>query len=300
MSSDTPRVLSIQSHVVHGYVGNKSAVFPLQVLGFEVDFVNTVQFSTHTGYKHIKGNILKNEELDEILEGLEFNDVDYYTHFLTGYSRSPDSLKKIADLLKKLRQKNPKLTYVCDPVMGDNGKMYVPEEILPVYRDILVPLADVVTPNQYEAELMTGLKVHDLDGALKVIQALHDKGIKTVVLSSTDLGDDNHMIAIASTAGSCYQITIPKLDTTFTGTGDLFAALFLAWWHKTNNNLKLSLENTISTLQSIVQDTYQRARAVQPSGKIPPKLRELRIIQNKNFIENPKVTITAEEIVKKI
>ncbi|KAJ8731321.1 hypothetical protein PYW07_004485 [Mythimna separata] len=301
MSSDsTPRVLSIQSHVVHGYVGNKSAVFPLQVLGFEVDSINTVQFSTHTAYKHIKGNILKNEEMDDLIEGLELNDVDYYTHFLTGYSRSPDSLKKIAELLKKLRQKNPQLTYVCDPVMGDNGKMYVPEEILPVFRDVLVPLADVVTPNQFEAELMTGLKVHNLDDALKVIQALHDKGIKTVVLSSTDLGDDDHMIGIASTAGACYQITIPKVDCTFTGTGDLFAALFLAWWHKTNNNLKLTLENTISTLQNIVQDTYQKARVVQPSGKIPPKLRELRLIQNKTLIENPKITIAALEVVKKI
>ena len=86
--------------------------------------------------------------------------------------------------------------------MGDNGEMYVPEEILPVYRDILVPLADVVTPNQFEAELMTGLKVHDLDGALKVIQALHAKGVKTVVLSSTDLGDESHMIGVASTAGN--------------------------------------------------------------------------------------------------
>ncbi|PZC81411.1 hypothetical protein B5X24_HaOG212616 [Helicoverpa armigera] len=298
MLSDTPRVLSIQSHVVHGYVGNKSAVFPLQVLGFEVDFINTVQFSTHTGYKHLKGKVLPNEDLDDLIDGLTLNDVDYYTHFLTGYSRSPESLKKIAEIIKKLRQKNPDLIYVCDPVMGDNGKMYVPEDILPVYRDIVVPLADVITPNQYEAELMTGMKVNDLDGALKVIQALHDKGVKTVVLSSTDLGDEKHMIGLASTAGSCYEIQIPKLDATFTGTGDLFAALFLAWWHKTNQNLKLSLENTISTLQNIVKDTYTRARAVQASGKLPRKLLELRLVQNKSLIENPKIDILAMDIAK--
>ncbi|XP_063825590.1 pyridoxal kinase [Ostrinia nubilalis] len=295
-SDSTPRVLSIQSHVVHGYVGNKSAVFPLQVLGFEVDSINTVQFSTHTGYKHIKGNVLKNEELEELVQGLTLNEVDYYTHFLTGYSRSPDSLKQIAEIIKKLRQKNPDLVYVCDPVMGDNGKMYVPEEILPVYRDIVVPLADILTPNQFEAELITGIQMKDLDGALKVVRALHDKGVKTVVISSTDLGDDKTMIGIASTKGSCYKIEMQKHDASFTGTGDLLAALFLAWSHKTNNNVKLTLEKTIATMQSIVKDTYQRARAIQATGKVTPALIELRLIQNKKVIEEPVIEINAIEI----
>ncbi|CAK1580310.1 unnamed protein product [Parnassius mnemosyne] len=296
IADSTPRVLSIQSHVVHGYVGNKSAVFPLQVLGFEVDYINTVQFSTHTAYKHIKGNVLQNEEMEELIHGLVLNQVDYFTHFLTGYSRSPDSLKQIAEIIKKLRQKNPNLIYVCDPVMGDNGKMYVPEDILPVYRDTVVPLADIITPNQFEAELITGMKMNDLSGALKVIRALHEKGVKTVVLSSTDLGDDKNMIGIASTKGSCYKIDIPKVDATYTGTGDLFAALFLAWSHKTNNDIKLTLEKTIATLQSIVNDTYEKARAKQSTGKIPPALIELRLVQNKSIIEDPKITIHAVEI----
>lgn len=299
MSSDsTPRVLSIQSHVVHGYVGNKSAVFPLQVLGFEVDFINTVQFSTHTAYKHIKGNVLQNEELDELMAGLALNEVDYYTHFLTGYSRSADSLKKIAEIIKNLRKRNPNLIYVCDPVMGDNGKMYVPEDTLPVYRDIVVPLADILTPNQFEAELLTGIKVKDLDGILKAIQALHDKGVKTVVVSSTDLGDAESMIAIASSADARYKIQIPKLDATFTGTGDFFAALFLAWTHKTNNDLKLTLEKTICTLQHIVKDTYIGARSKHPSGKIPPALIELKLVQNKSIIEEPKINNTAVKVDK--
>lgn len=85
--------------------------------------------------------------------------------------------------------------------MGDNGKMYVPEDILPVYRDVVVPLADVITPNQYEAELITGMKMNSLEDAMKIIDALHKKGPKTVVLSSTELGDDKCMIGLASTAG---------------------------------------------------------------------------------------------------
>ncbi|XP_068633355.1 pyridoxal kinase [Battus philenor] len=297
MSHSTPRVLSIQSHVVHGYVGNKSAVFPLQVLGFEVDSINTVQFSTHTGYKHIKGTVLQNEEMEELIQGLILNNVDYYTHFLTGYSRSPDSLKQIAVIIKKLRERNPSLIYVCDPVMGDNGEMYVPEHILPVYRDVVIPLADIITPNQFEAELLTGMKVNDLDGALKVIRALHDKGVKTVVLSSTDLGDDKNMIGIASTQGSCYKIEIPKMDARYTGTGDLFAAIFMAWSYKTNNDIKLTLEKTIATLQGIVKDTYEKAREQQSTGDIPPALIELRLIQNKTIIENPMVSINAVKIM---
>ncbi|CAK1551109.1 unnamed protein product [Leptosia nina] len=297
--SSTPRVLSIQSHVVHGYVGNKSAVFPLQVLGFEVDDINTVQFSTHTGYNHIKGTVLKDNDLEEIINGLVLNEVDYYTHFLTGYSRSPESLKQIAKIIKNLRVKNPDLVYVCDPVMGDHGKLYVPESIVPVYCDDVVPLADILTPNQFEAKLLTGLPMENLDDSLKVIQALHDRGVKTVVLSSTELGDDDNMIGLASNKDECYKIEIPKVDAIFTGTGDLFAALFLAWSHKTKNNLKLTLEQTIATLQAIIKDTYDRARQIQPSGRIPPSLIELRLVQNKRTIEEPKITITAVEIKRR-
>ncbi|CAG9102462.1 unnamed protein product [Plutella xylostella] len=293
MNDDTPRVLSIQSHVVHGHAGNKSAVFPLQVLGFEVDSINTVQFSTHTAYKHVKGTVLKNEEMEDLIQGLVLNNVHFYTHLVTGYSRSPESLKQIAGIIKKLRQKNPNLIYVCDPVMGDNGKMYVPADILPVYRDVVVPLADILTPNQFEAEQLTGVKVNNLDDALRAIQVLHDKGVKTVVLSSSDLGDEDTMIGIASSHGSCYTIEIPKIKASYVGTGDLFAALFLAWFYKTDCDLKISLEKTIATLQAIVKDTFEKARAKQPTGDIPPALMELRLVQNKTTIENPGSLIKA-------
>lgn len=95
--------------------------------------------------------------------------------------------------------------------MGDNGVMYVPKEILPVYRDIVIPLADIITPNQFEAELLTGMKMDDLEGALKIIHALHQKGVKTVVLSSTELGDDEHIVAIASTEGMFF-LTSSKIN----------------------------------------------------------------------------------------
>ncbi|EDO42065.1 predicted protein [Nematostella vectensis] len=153
------RVLSIQSHVVSGYVGNKSATFPLQVLGFEVDTINSVQLSNHTGYEHFKGQVLNSNELKELCDGLKLNNIDSYSHLLTGYVGSKSFLDEVLQVIHHLRNENPKLIYVCDPVMGDNGHFvsktvfqYVPEELLPVYRDHLVPLADIVTPNQFEAE----------------------------------------------------------------------------------------------------------------------------------------------------
>ncbi|KAK3543914.1 hypothetical protein QTP70_031165 [Hemibagrus guttatus] len=153
------RVLSIQSHVVRGYVGNKSATFPLQVLGFEVDSINSVQFSNHTGYKHWKGQVLTADELHVLYEGIKLNKVNHYDYVLTGYSRDVSFLEMVVDIVQELKSANPKLVYVCDPVMGDNGSMYVPEALLPVYREKVVPVSDIITPNHFEAELLTGRKI---------------------------------------------------------------------------------------------------------------------------------------------
>ncbi|KAK6310053.1 hypothetical protein J4Q44_G00199340 [Coregonus suidteri] len=152
------RVLSVQSHVVRGYVGNKSATFPLQVLGFEVDSINSVQFSNHTGYSHWKGQVLTADELNVLYEGIKLNNVNRYDYVLTGYTRDTSFLETVVDIVQELKRLNPKLVYVsvCDPVMGDQGTMYVPENILPVYRDKVVAVADILTPNQFEAEAADG------------------------------------------------------------------------------------------------------------------------------------------------
>ncbi|KAL3346246.1 hypothetical protein AABB24_024935 [Solanum stoloniferum] len=154
--SDTGRVLSIQSHTVQGYVGNKSAVFPLQLLGYDVDPINSVQFSNHTGYPTFKGQVLNGEQLWELIEGLEANGLLYYTHLLTGYIGSVSFLNTVLKVVDKLRSVNPKLKFVCDPVMGDEGKLYVPPELVMVYREKVVPVASMLTPNQFEAEQLTG------------------------------------------------------------------------------------------------------------------------------------------------
>ncbi|KAH7423893.1 hypothetical protein KP509_12G079400 [Ceratopteris richardii] len=152
------RVLSIQSHTVQGYVGNKAAVFPLQLLGFDVDPINSVQFSNHTGYPVCRGQVLNGDELWSLIEGLEANGLLYYTHLLTGYIGSLSFLNCVLRVVEKLRSVNPDLIYVCDPVMGDEGTFYIPQNLVPVYAEKVLQLASIVTPNQFEAEKLTGCR----------------------------------------------------------------------------------------------------------------------------------------------
>ncbi|XP_077851760.1 pyridoxal kinase isoform X6 [Macaca mulatta] len=276
------RVLSIQSHVVRGYVGNRAATFPLQVLGFEIDAVNSVQFSNHTGYAHWKGQVLNSDELQELYEGLKLNNVNKYDYVLT----------------------------VCDPVLGDKwdgeGSMYVPEDLLPVYKEKVVPVADIITPNQFEAELLSGRKIHSQEEALAVMDMLHSMGPDTVVITSSDLpspqGSD-YLIVLGSQrrrnpAGSMVmeriRMDIRKVDAVFVGTGDLFAAMLLAWTHKHPNNLKVACEKTVSALHHVLQRTIQCAKAQAGEGVKPsPMQLELRMVQSKRDIEDPEIVVQA-------
>ncbi|KAH1187190.1 pyridoxal kinase isoform X1 [Mauremys mutica] len=307
------RVLSIQSHVVRGYVGNKAASFPLQVLGFEVDPVNSVQFSNHTGYAHWKGQMLNSDELHELYEGLKLNNVNHYDYVLTGYTRDASFLATVVDIIQELKLQNSDLVYVCDPVMGDKwngeGSMYVPKEVLPVYRDRVVPVADIITPNQFEAELLTGRKIHTEKEALEVMDMLHAMGPETVVITSSDLqgslGSD-FLIALGSqrkTRADGTKVTqririeSPKVDADFVGTGDLFAAMLLAWTHKHPNNLKVACEKTVSAVQHVLQRTIKCAKAHAGKGNKPSRAQlELRMVQSKKDIENPEIIIKATEL----
>ncbi|XP_059506055.1 pyridoxal (pyridoxine, vitamin B6) kinase a isoform X1 [Stegostoma tigrinum] len=307
------RVLSIQSHVVRGFVGNKSAAFPLQVLGFEVDLVNSVQFSNHTGYDYWKGQTMTAEELQTLYEGLQLNDVTRYDYVLTGYTRDTSFLDKVMEIIQELRRQNPKLVYVCDPVMGDkrngDGYMYVPENLLPAYKEKVVPLADIITPNQYEAEILAGRKMNTEKEAIEVMDILHAMGPETVVITSSDLpsalgenylvtlGSQRKVIAGGSQVTERIRMEIPKVDAVFVGTGDLFAAMLLAWTHQHPNNLKIACEKTVSALQHIVTRTISNAKALAGPGKKPSAAQlELRVVQSKRQIENPEIIIHATTI----
>ncbi|XP_026506070.1 pyridoxal kinase-like, partial [Terrapene carolina triunguis] len=186
---------------------------------------------------------------------------------------------------------------------------YVPKDLLPVYRDRVVPVADIITPNQFEAELLTGRKIHTEKEALEVMDMLHAMGPETVVITSSDLqgslGSD-FLIALGSqrkTRADGTKVTqrirmeSPKVDADFVGTGDLFAAMLLAWTHKHPNNLKVACEKTVSAMQHVLQRTIKCAKAHAGKGNKPsPAQLELRMVQSKKDIENPEIIIKATEL----
>lgn len=188
--------------------------------------------------------------------------------------------------------------------MGDAGKMYVPESLLPIFREEIVPLCDICTPNQFEVELLTEQKINNEDDAWKGMMWFHEKGVKTVVLSSSDIGGPEVLIALLSSKKSNgefekYKIVIPLQGPIFlTGTGDLFASLFLAHSTRLPNDLKTAFEQTIASVQSVIKVTIDSMPEEFRSGKVKPNAqqRELKIIQSKKHIESPDVKLRAIRI----
>lgn len=183
------RVLSIQSHVVSGAVGQRATVLPLQVLGFEVDAINSVQFSNHTGYPAgFRGQVLSGPALADLTDGLAANGLlGGVTHLLTGYIGSASFLRGVVDTRRRLAAASPGLVYVCDPVLGDGGRLYVPAELVAIYRDEVLPLAAVATPNAYELGLLAGVEgeVATEAAAFAACDTLHDTtGVPTIVVTS--------------------------------------------------------------------------------------------------------------------
>lgn len=293
------RVLSIQSHVVSGYVGNKAATFPMQVLGYEVDCINSVQLSNHTQYQHFPGQVLNSEELKTLFGGLVDNNIHKYSHVLAGYVGSPSFLLEVVEVVKKLREKNPDIVFVCDPVMGDNGRFYVPKENLAIYRDQLLKIADIITPNQFEAEHMSGVKITNETEGLKALKILHDLGPKTVIISSFDKGDKLQTLASSIKGGKQrgWKVEVSKVESLFSGSGDLFTALILVWLHKHPEDLKTAIEKTVSTMQKVLQNTHDAAEAVKDKSSPAVARLELRLIDSIKDIQDGEVTVQATEIL---
>ena len=284
------RVLSIQSHVVHGHVGNCSATFPLQLLGCDVAAINTVHLSNHTKYsKGIKGQILSGDDLTTVVDGLEANGIlPEFTHVITGYIGSETALRSVMGIVARLRKANPDVVYVCDPVLGDNGHLYVPETLVQIMRDEIVPTADVLTPNTFEAELLTGRKLDSEAEVLGGIADLHAKGVGTVLLTSAEYLKPESLVMYYSrpSTETRFRIKFPCLEGTYTGTGDLVCALWVAWSTKFPDRLEEAAERIIGTMSAVLA----RTSAAAPIGG----QRELKLVQSKADIENPTVVYRAE------
>ena len=179
-------VLSIQSHVAFGHVGNASAVFPMQRLGVEVWPVHTVQFSNHTGYGAWKGRVFDGPAIEELIDGIADRGVlGRCDGVLSGYMGSADIGTAILSAVARVRQANPQALYCCDPVIGDVGRgVFVRPGIPEFMRDQAVPTADIVTPNQFELDYLSGRTTETLADAKVAVAAVQGLGPEVVLVTS--------------------------------------------------------------------------------------------------------------------
>jgi pyridoxine kinase len=223
-------ILSIQSHVAFGHVGNASAVFPMQRLGVEVWPIHTVQFSNHTGYGAWKGRVFDGGMIDEVMEGIaERNVLASCDGVLSGYMGSADIGHAILSAVERVRAANPNAVYCCDPVIGDVGRgVFVRPGIPEFMREQAVPAADIVTPNQFELELLTDIQIRTISDAHRAVEALRDAGPKVVMVTSleTDETPADSIDLMAADDKGAFRVRTPRLDVSVNGAGDAIAALF--------------------------------------------------------------------------
>ncbi len=224
-------ILSIQSWVAYGHVGNASAIFPLQRLGAEVWAVNTVQFSNHTGYGAWRGQVFGAELIRDCVQGIaERGALPGCDAVLTGYMGDAAIGEAILDAVAQVKAANSAAMWCCDPVLGDDGRgIYVRPGIPEFFRDRAIPMADIATPNRFELEWLTGLKVTDLASAEAAVTRLQAMGPRCVLLTSLDLPDmaPGTIGMLAAEGGRFWRVTTPLLPISVNGAGDAIAALFL-------------------------------------------------------------------------
>ncbi|KAL2813625.1 pyridoxine kinase [Aspergillus cavernicola] len=248
------RVLAVASHVVYGHVGNKMATLVMQSLGCDVAALNTVDFSNHTGYRQFKGTRATAEEIRNLYEGLCQNNLTDFDVMLSGYAPSAAAVEAVGaiaqDLQRKAAGRPGSFFWVLDPVMGDQGRLYVNDDVVPAYKST-IQHADLILPNQFEAEVLSGIQITSFHSLAKAISTLHATyNIPHVIITSVQLSKlsssaetpsaspsspstQNLLTVIGSTTTSTgqprlFRVDVPALDCFFSGTGDMFAALTVA------------------------------------------------------------------------
>ncbi len=227
-------ILSIQSHVAYGHVGNDAAVFSLQRMGVEVWPIHTVQFSNHTGYGNWRGRVFDSGMISEVMAGIEQRGVlEECDGVLSGYMGSVDIGAAILDAVGTVKRANPASRYCCDPVIGDVGRgIFVREGIPEFMKNKAVPAADVITPNQFELDYLSKRASKTLRQARDAVKAVHDLGPRAVLVTSlhTEETPENSIDLLASGESGCFALRTPKLPLAVNGAGDAIAALFFAYY----------------------------------------------------------------------
>jgi pyridoxine kinase len=254
-------ILSIQSHVAYGHVGNAAATFPLQRIGVEVWPIHTVQFSNHTGYGAWTGRVFDAGLITELVQGIAQRGVlGECNGVLSGYMGSAETGAAILDAVAQVKAANPAARYCCDPVIGDVGRgIFVKAGIPEFMRDHALPAADVVTPNQFELDLLTGRACATRRDALAAIDALHALGPKAIMVTSlhTDETPADAIDLVASDASGRCRVRTPKLPISVNGAGDAIAALFFAHYLR-NGSAADALSRAASSVFGVLKLTAER------------------------------------------
>jgi pyridoxine kinase len=281
------KILSIQSAVAYGHVGNSAAVFPLQRIGVEVLPVYTVNFSNHTGYGAWRGPLIDPEDVRAVITGVEdrgvFPQIDVV---LSGYQGGVGIGDVIVDAVKRVKEANPSAIYACDPVMGNaKSGCFVAPEIPVLLRERVVPAADLITPNQFELGFLTGTDPSTLESTLESVDLAREMGPRTVLVTSVERPDREpetiEMLAVDD--NGAWIVKTPMLPLKANGSGDVTAALFTAHYRETGD-AAVALERTASSIFDLIDTTHR-------SGE-----RELQLVEAQEFYAHPRLQFTAEKV----
>jgi len=249
-----PTVLSIQSWVACGTVGNTAALFPLQRLGCETWSLNTVAFSNHTGYGRWRGAAVPAHEIADLFEGIaELGKLARCDAVLSGYLGEPEAGAVLLHIVRRVKEANPRGLFACDPVMGDVGPgWYVRTGVPEFYRDRAVGVADIMTPNRFELEWLVGRPIATLAEAGIAAAELRERGPRIVLVTSLDFGE--RIAVIAAGPDGVWAAETPRLAIEATGCGDAVAALLLGWLLR-GKPLPDALATTIAGIYGVIEAT---------------------------------------------
>jgi pyridoxine kinase len=272
-------VISIQSQVAYGHVGNSAAVFPLQMHGIDVTAVPTTLLSNRPGYPTLRGRVLDAPLVADLLLGVEERGaVETSQAILSGYLGSAEIAAIVADFVARAKARNPALLYCCDPVLGDRDRgLFVQADIPPLVRDRLCRLADIITPNHFEFEWLCGAKATTIDQVIEQARALMARGPSTVVVTSAELSDtqDGEIETVAIERSKAWRVRTPKLPISPSGTGDLFAALLVS--------ARVREKDTPGALSHAASAIFAVLERTAISGT-----EEMRIVESAELLAHPK------------
>ncbi|AZS36794.1 Pyridoxal kinase PdxY [Microbacterium lemovicicum] len=281
------KILSIQSAVAYGHVGNSAAVFPLQRIGVEVLPVYTVNFSNHTGYGAWRGPLISPDDVREVIRGIEdrgvFGEIDVV---LSGYQGGEGIGDVILDAVARVKAANPSAVYACDPVMGNaRSGCFVAPAIPILLRERVVPAADIITPNQFELGFLTGTEPDSIESTLASVDAVRATGPRTVLVTSVERPDAEEgtieMLVVDDTGA--WIVQTPRLPMKANGSGDVTAALFTAHYRRTGDAAD-ALARTTSSVFDLLQTTLD-------SGS-----RELKLVESQEAYAHPRMQFTVRQV----